>query len=113
MLTVSLHGIRLQAPLGLYPQEHILGNAFEVDVDVFIPANSTGEEWPFADYTIIQETVATIFHKEGLLLETFVKQIHIALKDQFPFSEKIKVAVRKLHPPMQGEVKYSQVCYEG
>ena len=32
MLTVSLHGTKLYAPIGLYPEEHVLGNAFEVDV---------------------------------------------------------------------------------
>jgi 7,8-dihydroneopterin aldolase/epimerase/oxygenase len=112
MLTVSLHGILLQAPLGLYPQEHILGNEFEIDVDVFIPTQD-GVEWPFADYSIIRQVVTDIFHTEGLLLENFVQQIHTSLKEQFPFAEKIKVAVRKLHPPMLGEVKYSQVCYEG
>jgi 7,8-dihydroneopterin aldolase/epimerase/oxygenase len=110
MLTVSLHGIHIHAPHGLYPQEHILGNEFEIDVDVFV--NATTEEWPFIDYTLIREAVAAIFQQPGHLLETFVKNIHAALKHQFPESQKIKVAVRKLRPPMIGEVRYSQVCYE-
>ncbi len=111
MLTVSLHGIRIHAPHGLYPQESILGNAFEVDADIFIPV-AEGEEWPFADYSIVHSTVLTIFNQPGHLLETFVKHIHAALKEQFPMAEKVKVAVRKLNPPMQGETAYSQVCYE-
>jgi 7,8-dihydroneopterin aldolase/epimerase/oxygenase len=111
MLTVSLHGIRIYAPHGLYPQEHILGNAFEVDADVYIPV-AKGEEWPFADYAIIHAAVAEIFNQPGHLLETFVKHIHAALKEKFPMAEKVRVAVRKLNPPMQGETAYSQVCYE-
>jgi dihydroneopterin aldolase len=109
MLTVSLHGIKLFAPHGLYPQEHILGNAFEVDVDIWLP---DAQPWPYADYTIIRQTVSDIFLQQGQLLETFVYNIHTALKQTFEASEKVRVAVRKLHPPMPGEVAYAQVCYE-
>lgn len=106
---MSLHGIRIQAPHGLYPEEHILGNSFEVDVDVWL---SDVQPWPFADYTIIRATVAEVFAQPGQLLETFVYNIHTALKQVMPPSEKIRVAIRKLNPPMPGQVAYSQVCYE-
>lgn len=109
MLTVSLHGIKINAPHGLYPEEHILGNTFEVDIDIWLPDI---QPWPFADYTIIQKTVVHIFHQPGQLLETFVQNIHTALKEQFPDAEKIKVAVRKVHPPMPGQVAFAQVCFE-
>ncbi len=109
MLTVSLHGIKIHAPHGLYPQEHILGNAFEVDVDVWLP---DAQPWPFADYTLIRQTVSDIFQQPGQLLEKFTYNSHTALKELFPVAEKIKVCVRKLHPPMPGEVRFAQVCYE-
>lgn len=109
MLTVSLYGIKLIAPVGLYPQEHILGNNFEVDVDISLP---DARPWPFADYTLIHKIVNDTFRKEGQLLETFVYNIHSGLREQFPFAEKIRVAVRKLNPPMPGQVAWSQVCYE-
>lgn len=109
MLTVSLHGIKIHAPHGLYPEEHILGNQFEVDVDIWLP---DAQPWPFADYTLIRKVVADIFQQPGQLLETFTLNIHTSLKNTFPGSEKIKVVVRKLHPPMPGEVVYAQVCYE-
>ena len=109
MLTVSLHKIKLIAPHGLYPQEHILGNSFEVDVDIWL---QDAQPWPFADYTVIQQTVAGIFNEQGHLLETFVYNIHTSIKSAFPEAEKVRVAVRKLNPPMPGEVAYAQVCFE-
>jgi dihydroneopterin aldolase len=109
MLTVSLHKIKIHAPIGLYPQENILGNVFEADVDIWL---SDAQPWPFADYTLVQKTVADTFEQPGQLLETFVLNIHTALKQNFPAAEKIRVAVRKLHPPMPGDVAYAQVCYE-
>lgn len=109
MLTVSLHGIKIIAPHGLYPQEHILGNTFVVDVDVWLPDTLP---WPFADYTLINKIVHDTFSIPGQLLETFVFNIHSGLKEQLPIAEKIRVAVKKIHPPMQGDVDYSMVCYE-
>jgi dihydroneopterin aldolase len=110
MLTVSLHKIKIHAPHGLYPQEHILGNVFEIDVDLWLPDTPP---WPYADYVLIHKAVTHIFQQPNQLLETFVQNIHAALKEQFPFTEKIRVAVRKLNPPMGGDVAFSQVCYEG
>ena len=110
MLTVSLHGIQLHAPHGLYPQEHVLGNDFEVDVDVFMQVKD--KTWPFVDYTMLHSIVKEVFLREGQLLETFVQNIHSSLKENITLAEKVRVAVRKLHPPLEGSVRYSQVCFE-
>jgi len=112
MLTVSLHGIALHAPHGLYPQELVLGNDFEIDVDIWMPTTND-TPWPFVDYTLIQNIVTHVFAQPGQLLETFVQNIHTAIKLNVPDALNARVAVRKLHPPMAGEVKYAQVCYEG
>lgn len=109
MLTVSLHGIKIHAPIGLYPQEKITGNTFETDVDIWLPDQ---QPWPFADYTLVHKIVTNAFQPHVELLEQLVLSIHIALKESFPMAEKIKVAVRKLNPPMEGDIAYSQVCYE-
>jgi 7,8-dihydroneopterin aldolase/epimerase/oxygenase len=111
MLTVSLHGIKLHAKVGLYPEEKIKGNDFEVDVDIVTSA-TTSKDFPFLDYTIIHKIVKEAFEQEGELLETFVKNIHSALKEEFFESEKVRVAIRKLNPPLGDEVRYSQVSFE-
>ena len=112
MLTVSLHGICIHAPIGLYPEELVNGNDFEIDVDIYVPVTD-GEPWPFVDYTIIQSTVADIFAQPGQILEAFAHNIHRSLKEQVPIASKIKVVIRKLRPMLPGEVKYSQISYEG
>ncbi len=111
MLTISLHGIKLHAKVGLYAEEKITGNDFEIDVDAFVHADST-EAFLFIDYSIIHNIVVDAFQQPGELLEQFVKLIHTAVKQKFPEAEKVKVAIRKLRPPLGNEVKYSQVCYE-
>ncbi len=109
MLTVSLHGIKIHAPIGLYPEEKIVGNNFVTDVDMWLP---DVQPWPFADYSLIQQTVAAIFSQPAELLETVVLNIHDTLMQVFPYAEKIRVSVKKLNPPMPGDVAYAMVCYE-
>jgi dihydroneopterin aldolase len=80
-----------------------------VDVDVWVPDE---QPWSYVDYTLLHKTVSEVFARPGQLLETFVANIHAELKNQFPVAEKVRVAVRKKHPPMPGQVAYAQVCYE-
>jgi dihydroneopterin aldolase len=48
------------------------------------------------------------------LLEELAQHIHHRIKLQFEdMVQKIKVCVRKLHPPFSNEVAFSQVCWEG
>jgi dihydroneopterin aldolase len=112
LLTVSLHGIRIYAFVGVYDEEKILGNDFEVDIDVHLPAK-TGTPWPFADYTRINTLAREAFAEPTYLLEDVIQRLHASLKGTFEDAEKIRVAVRKLHPPMPGQVAYAQVAYEG
>lgn len=110
MLSISLHGIRIVAPIGMYPEEKIHPNTFETDVDVWV--NEGAGDWPFIDYAIVHDIVAKAFTLPAEMLETLVKYIHTAVKEQFPEAVKVCVAVRKLNPPLSHEVKYSQVVYE-
>lgn len=112
MLTVSVHGIALHANVGLYPQEKITGNDFEIDVDVHVDTADVHSH-PFIDYALVNEIVQEAFGRPGELLEQFVKDIHNAVKEKFPEASSVKVSVRKLHPPMEGKMKYAQVAFEG
>ncbi len=109
MLTVSLHGIKIHAPIGLYAGEKITGNDFEIDVDLFLADTFP---WPFADYSIVFDTVVEEFARPGELIEQFVLSIHTALKMKMPCADRIRVVIRKMTPPLSGPVAYSQVCYE-
>lgn len=109
MLTVSLHKIAIHANIGLYPEEKVTGNDFETDVDVWLPDELP---WPFVDYTVIFDVVTTVYAWPVETLEALVQGIYTELKGRVPGAEKIRVAVRKMHPPVAGVVGYSQVVYE-
>ena len=110
-IVVSLHRIRVHAPVGMYAEEKILGNDFEVDVDVTLPVPA-GSSLPFADYTRIHAIVLEEMRRRAALLEEVIPLMHTALAEAFGDHTAIRIAIRKLHPPMVGEVGYAQVVYE-
>lgn len=109
MFTISLHEVKFFAPIGLYPQEKVLGNKFEVDIDVDIKDYS---EHHFVDYTLINDCIRIAFHHAEEILEVLALKIYTSIKHQFPFAQRIKIVIRKYHPPMKGEVGYAQVVFE-
>jgi dihydroneopterin aldolase len=111
MLTVSLHGIRILAPYGLYPEEKLTPNEFLIDVDIWLPHNNV-EPWPFVDYTLVNNIVQDAFKKPAELIEELVQRIHNTLRNQIHQAERIRVCIKKMHPPMEADVAYAQVCYE-
>ena len=97
----------------MYPEEAVRGNDFEVDVDVRMPA-TIGEDWPLIDYSRINEIVHYVMDGDTVpLLEMLVQDIYTQLRNEWPNLSHIRVTVRKMTPPMRGDVKYAQVCFEG
>ncbi len=113
MLTISLQSLRIHGPHGLYPEEAARGNDFEVDVEARLPARIS-DEWPLIDYARMAEIVRIVIEGERVpLLEMLVRDIWKRIRAEWPQLLHIKVCVRKLHPPMNVQVKASQVCFEG
>lgn len=112
MLTVSLNTIKIRGPHGLYPEEAIHGNDFEIDIVLQIPVGIK-DEWAWVDYSRVNEIVREVMLGETVpLLETLVRDIYTRIKDEWPHLAKVQVCVRKLNPPMPGTVNYAQVCFE-
>ena len=109
MLTVSLSGVKFKAPIGLYPQESLIQNDIVIHVSVSVPA--TIDDLPLIDYTILHQLISEAIQEPTAFLETIVQRIVHKVLEHYPQS-KLSVAVRKLHPPMQGEVEYSEVKWE-
>jgi len=108
MLTVSLHKVRMHADVGLYSQEMKTGNELEFDVSVSVPAEIgalplINYEWL---YSVLQSSVAV----PVTLLEYIVQHIVLAVHGTYPEAA-VSVSVRKLHPPMGGNIEAASVCF--
>lgn len=111
MFTISLHKVEVLAPFGLYPEEWVLGNRFEVDIDVQTEVSDVSEG-RFVDYTILNDIIRNAFVAEEQTLERVAQNIHATTYAAFPFVLKIRVAVSKLQPPMPGVMACARVVFE-
>lgn len=109
MLTVSLSGVRFKAPVGLYPQEAYIHN--EIELSLSVSREATIDELPLIDYTVLHTIASEAVSEPAALLETLLQRIVSRITSSYP-DTKVRVAVRKLNPPMQGRVDYSEVKWE-
>jgi dihydroneopterin aldolase len=109
MFTISLHQIKIFAPIGLYPQEQLLGNHFEIDIEVDVKDYS---EKHFVDYTLLQDCVESAFKTKDQILELLALAIYKNINHRFDFITRTKVCIRKMNPPTKGQIAFSQVIFE-
>ena len=109
MLKVSVSKAQFNAPVGLYPQEEKTFNQIEIDAEVIV--NADIDNLPLIDYTLIFERIKTVMQEKHQTLETIVGAVYKALKRIRP-DARIEVRVRKLHPPLNGNVAFTEVSFK-
>jgi dihydroneopterin aldolase len=110
MITVSLEGMHFYAHHGLYEEEKIIGNEWEVDVHVsFVPPAAVHDLQHSVDYEIVYGLVKQAMNIPGNLLEELAQSILQQIQERFPFAKKTEIIIRKKHPPLPGEVAHSVV----
>lgn len=109
---VGLKGMSFYAFHGTSPAEQQTGRHYEVDCDCWLDIRtSAGSDALFAtmDYSQIYERTAQIIQAESVtLLETLAEQIAAAMLAT-PVVQAVTVCVRKLHPPINGQVAAAEV----
>ncbi len=104
MFTISLHGIQIDAPVGVFEEEKKVPNHFEVDIDLMAP-----EDAPFMNYGDFQEVAAAAFAQGYDTLEACAQYMLDELASRFPKAEKGSVVIRKYTLPFGAPVRYAQV----
>lgn len=108
--TVALKDVRCFALHGYYSEEQLTGTEFLISAEVtFEHTGDTEELSSTVNYemlnTIIQEEMANTQR----LLETVVKRMLDRIIELYPFVKTAEASVKKMHPPMQGEINHSFV----
>ncbi len=112
MLTIHLNNLLFHAFHGLYEEEQILGNNFEVNITIHqlsVPQkiNSINDT---IDYSKVYEMVKMQMAVPTPLLETVAQNICTTIIDQFSLADWIKCSITKINPPIiqfQGTVGIS------
>jgi dihydroneopterin aldolase len=111
--TVALKDVRCFAHHGFYPEEQILGTHFLVSIEVkFEPEGDTEELGHTVNYELINNIIQQEMKHTQKLLETVVKRMLDRVIADFPFIQYAVVGIKKLHPPMAGEIHHSFVQLE-
>ncbi|MDQ7948600.1 MAG: dihydroneopterin aldolase [Pedobacter sp.] len=108
--TIALREVKFYAFHGFYPQEQLTGNHFLVDVEVdFVPFGESENLKQTVNYEVMNTIVAKHMNQVQKLLETVVKNIIEELIQTYPYIRTATVGIKKLHPPMPGEIGHSFV----
>ena len=113
--TVALKEVKCYAFHGFYPEEQLTGNHFLVNIEVtFTPSDETENLQKTVNYEVINSIILDEMKKTQKLLETVVKNMINSILVTYPFLLSAEVGIKKLHPPMLGEVGHSfvQLSYE-
>ncbi len=107
---VALKDVKCRAFHGYYPQEQLIGCDFLVDVEVtFHPSGDTEDLDKTVNYEVLNELIVMEMGRTQKLLETVVNHIMDGVRKQYSFLLTAKVGIRKLNPPMPGEIGCSFV----
>ncbi len=108
MAIIALESMRFQAQHGVYAEETVIGNAFEMDVWLetnIVKAAESDDLAKTINYQTIYDICRFEMSKPQKLLETVVQNISQSIKKQFSNIQSIRIRLRKLQPPLGGVVQ--------
>lgn len=108
--TVALNDVRCFALHGYYPEEQLTGTEFLVSVEVtFVPSGDTEDLQRTVNYEVINTVIQEEMASTKKMLESVVKMILDRVIAAYPFVLTAKAGIKKMHPPMPGEINHSFV----
>jgi len=108
---VALKEVRFFAYHGYYPEEQLIGSVFFVDLEVcFQNQSALGDQLAnTVNYETLFSIAAQEMKKTAKLIETVAQRMLERVQSEFTGLKEIRVVIRKMHPPLAGEVGHSQI----
>lgn len=108
--TVALKDVKCFALHGYYPEEQLTGIYFSVDIVVtFEPNNDTEDLQRTINYEVLNTILLEEMRRTQKMLETVVRNIMDRVIENYPFVITAEVGIKKLNPPMPGQIGHSFV----
>lgn len=107
---ISLRGMSFFARHGVSEAEREVGQRFEVDVDMFADIRKVGDDLKKTiDYQDVYKQVAVVVCDNSYhLIEALAEHLADAILSN-QLVEEVTVRVRKIHPPIEGQVGAAEV----
>lgn len=111
---IAIKEARFFSPIGFYEEERILGNDFEVNLEVSYPLSSglSDELKDTLNYEQLYRSIQKAMIKERKLLESAAHEILQDLLKSFSFIEEIEVTIIKINPPFGGDLAKAEVALQ-
>ena len=116
MATIALEGMKFYAYHGFYEEEAILGGEYVVDVyitTIFTKAAVDDDLYQTINYETVYLIAQAAMRERANLLENVAERIVLGIKHQFKSIQELNVRVRKLNPPLGGQVNSAFVEVDG
>lgn len=113
---ILVNGIRSYAYHGCMPEEGKIGGEYVVDVEIdtdFSKASKTDELHDTVDYCVVHDCVKAEMAIRSKLIEHVAQRILDSLRKKYPAVKTFSVSVKKIAPPMNGDVQSVSVIVEG
>jgi dihydroneopterin aldolase len=108
---VALQGARFFAFHGFYEEEQLTGGEFIVDVETGFEVFNGGND--DISHTVNYEQLYTLISDQmkipRKLLESVAHAILEDIKQEFIYVKDIRISIRKINPPLSGQVENSLV----
>lgn len=105
---IEIKGLRLFARHGVYDEERVNGNTFELNVTLRYPIEKAMESDELDDtlnYAEAVEIIKAEMDKPSMLLENVVGHIRKALMSHYPSIGGGSIELIKLNPPIPHEIQ--------
>ena len=108
--TVALKDVKCFALHGYYTEEQILGNHFIIDLETeFTPQGFDDEITQTVNYEDLNAVIRKEMKNTQKLWETVLNNIILKVIELYPFLDTVNVSMKKLNPPMPGQIGHSFV----
>lgn len=115
MNLIQVKRIRCYSYHGCLSEETLIGGHFEVDVDLWCDFKSSAISDDLhltINYVDVNRIVEEEMAIPSKLIETVAYRITERLKSAFSILERYRVVIRKINPPLDGDVSHVAVIVE-
>ena len=112
MSQLVLENLTFYAYHGVFPEENIVGNTFVVTLSVDVDLQKASETDNLDDtinYQLLYDIVKTEMQIQSKLIEHVAGRILRAVISKFPQITKTEIQLKKLNPPISGQVESATV----
>lgn len=115
MTTISVEGMEFFAYHGCFREEQIIGTKFKVDLYLAVDtvkAQTSDDLFDTVNYQAVYLVVKDEMKRRSKLLEHVARRILNRIKKEFPAVEAATIKVKKMNPPLGGQMAFVSVEME-